>query len=191
MVIKHLSYRVEFQGRGAAHIHGVLWLNIKEMEKSEIFKEKGIDNEILSEAFKKLRDDVKLTEDEKEAIVILTDMFVSCSLNPDTIHENKELGKKLVEIIKSVNCHNCTRPCEKYGDKCKYGYPKFPLKKTLFIDKHGTSELTKNDENEKTNYKKILIDVEEVIKDDEKVKEIMDRYEQGLRRTRKLRQCTS
>ena len=64
MIIKHLSYRVEFQGRGAAHIHGVIWLNIKEMEQSEMFKDEGLSNGILSEGFKKLRDDVKLTEDE-------------------------------------------------------------------------------------------------------------------------------
>ena len=31
MKIKHLSYRVEFQGRGAAHIHGTIWLDIKEI----------------------------------------------------------------------------------------------------------------------------------------------------------------
>ena len=102
MIIKHLSYRVEFQGRGAAHIHGVIWLNIKEMEQSEMFKDEGLSNGILSEAFKKLRDDVKLTEDEKEAIVKLTDMFVSCSLNPETAHKDKELAKKLVDIIKST-----------------------------------------------------------------------------------------
>ena len=52
MIIKHMSYRVEFQGRGAAHIHGVLWLNIKEMENTEIFKEKGLSNGNLSGAFK-------------------------------------------------------------------------------------------------------------------------------------------
>ena len=180
MIIKHLSYRVEFQGRGAAHIHGVLWLNIKEMEKSEIFHAKGISDGILSTAFRKLRDDEKLTEDEKAAIVILTDMFVSCSLNPETAHANKELGKKLVEIIKSVNCHNCTRPCEKYGDKCKYGYPKLPLKKTLFIDKHElSSESTENEENKIKNYTKILVDVENIIEDEDKVREIMNRFEKG------------
>ena len=31
MKIKHISYRVEFQGRGAAHIHGTLWLDIKKI----------------------------------------------------------------------------------------------------------------------------------------------------------------
>ena len=28
MAVKYISYRVEFKGRGAAHIHGTLWLNI-------------------------------------------------------------------------------------------------------------------------------------------------------------------
>ena len=35
MKVKHISYRVEFQGRGAAHIHGTLWLDIKEIENSK------------------------------------------------------------------------------------------------------------------------------------------------------------
>ena len=39
MKIKHISYRVEFQGRGAAHIHGTLWLDLKEIEKSKEFKD--------------------------------------------------------------------------------------------------------------------------------------------------------
>ena len=38
MKIKYISYRVEFQGRGAAHIHGTLWLDMKEIEKLPIFQ---------------------------------------------------------------------------------------------------------------------------------------------------------
>ena len=53
MKVKHLSYRVEFQGRGAAHIHGTLWLDIKEIEKSAKFKEVNTRGGSLSEAFKK------------------------------------------------------------------------------------------------------------------------------------------
>ena len=50
--------------RGAAHIHGTLWLDMQEIEKLPIFKtEAGT----LTEAFKKLRDDLKLTEEEKIA----------------------------------------------------------------------------------------------------------------------------
>merc|ERR1711888_467551 len=34
MHVKHISYRVEFQGRGAAHVHGTLWLDINEIQES-------------------------------------------------------------------------------------------------------------------------------------------------------------
>ena len=137
-MIKHISYRVEFQGRGAAHIHGTLWLDIKEIEKSAMFKEKNRGGGNLSEAFRKLRDNVELSREEKNAIVTITDLFITCSLSPNTVHEDVEKGKKIVDIVKAVNCHHCTNPCEKYGDTCKYGFPKFPLKSTVVIDKNET-----------------------------------------------------
>ena len=31
--VKYYSYKVEFQARGAAHIHGILWLNMFRLEK--------------------------------------------------------------------------------------------------------------------------------------------------------------
>ena len=97
MKIKNISYRVEFQGRCGAHIHGTFWLDIKEIENSPPFTERLAEkrNEILSNGFRKLRDDMKLSEDEKCAIAKLTDMFISCSLNPETVHEDKEIGNKL------------------------------------------------------------------------------------------------
>ena len=67
MMIKHISYRVEFQGRGAAHIHGTLWLNIKEIEKSAKFKERYDGGGNLSDAFRKFRDEEELSEEEKNA----------------------------------------------------------------------------------------------------------------------------
>ena len=39
MRVKYISYRVEFQGRGAAHIHGTLLVDIKEIERSPIFQD--------------------------------------------------------------------------------------------------------------------------------------------------------
>ena len=138
MKIKNMSYRVEFQGRGAAHIHGTLWLDMKEIENSSSFKqdfsEEG--SGLLTSAFTKFRDDEKLTEEEKKAIAKLTDMFATCSLNSDTVHEDREVGERIVALVKEVNCHNCTRPCRRCGDKCKYGFPKFSLKETLVVDKN-------------------------------------------------------
>ena len=186
MKIKHISYRVEFQGRGAAHIHGTLWLDLKYIEESPIFNEntEHHSSNHLSEAFRKFRDDVKLNEAEKEAVAKLTDMFITCSLNPDTVHTDKEIGKRIVEIAMDVNCHHCTQPCKKYEDKCRYGFPRFPLKDTVVVDKNEFSDITKGnkkkqDESSSINYKKILSDVEDIIKDEEKRNEIMSKYDKG------------
>ena len=186
MKIKNMSYRVEFQGRGAAHIHGTLWLDIKEIENSPPFNERPAQkrNEILSNGFQKLRDDLKLSEEEKCAIAKLTDMFITCSLNPETVHKDKEIGKQIITIVKQVNCHRCTNPCKRYGDKCKYGFPKFPLKETLVVDKHEFSDELEifeedMDINTNTNYRKILSDVEDVLKDDDKIEEIMSKWKKG------------
>ena len=82
--------------------------------------------------------------------------------------------------MKEVNCHNCTNPCKNYGDACKYGFPKYPLKETLVVDKNDvTSEPHESDKIKAKNYLKILSDVEDILRDDEKVKSIMSQYEKG------------
>ena len=55
MKIKYISYRVEFQGRGAAHIHGILWLDmglevgifLRPLENSEMMRSSQILKKIL------------------------------------------------------------------------------------------------------------------------------------------------
>ena len=185
--VKHISYRVEFQGRGAAHVHGTLWLDIKEIEKLRSFceKMKCEKSGYLFEAFKKLRDNTKLTEEEKEAVATLTDMFITCSLNPDTVHNDKEIGKRIIEIVRAVNCHHCTGPCSQYLDKCKYGFPRYPLKKTLVVDKNELDkdiEIENSESQEqktKVDYRKILSDVENVLKDENMIQEIMSKFDKG------------
>ena len=114
----------------------------------------------MSDAFRNFREEKELSEEEKGAIEAFTDMFVSCSLNPETIHEDKEVGQKIVNIIKAVNHHNCTNPCEKYGEKCKYGFPRYPLKRTLVIDKNEKFQKQQQqlDEGKEKKYMKILSD---------------------------------
>ena len=167
MHVKYMSYRVEFQGRGAAHIHGTLWLNIQKIQNSPPFKNvsSGEQRNHLSEAFQKLRDDLKLSKPEKDAIAILTDQFVTCSLNPAIVTQ------KVVDIALKVNCHYCTRKCQ---SRCKYNFPRFPLKNTLVIDKHEFDDVIEDTSlditiEEASNFRKILIDVQEILKDEEKM----------------------
>ena len=134
-------------------------------------------------AFRKLRENCSLTEDEKKAIAKFTDTFISCSLNPQTVHANQEKARKIVEVIQEVNCHNCTSPCKKFGEKCKYGFPRYPLKETLVIDKKESTTSSSN-MNDKTNENDELImilrNVEELLKDPETVEMIMNQYEKGI-----------
>ena len=93
----------------------------------------------------KLRNDEHLTNSQKLAISKFTDRFISCSLNPNTVHNDATVGERIIDIVKSVNCHKCTSPCAKYGDCCKYGFPRFPLKNTLVIDKNDPDKATAED----------------------------------------------
>ena len=65
--IEDISYRIEFQGRGAAHIHGTLWLDIEKIE--EIIINEDLTGTLkpgcLTNAFIKLRQDSKLSNLEK------------------------------------------------------------------------------------------------------------------------------
>ena len=136
----------------------------------------------LSKAFENLRHDIKLTDDEKLAIKVFTDMFITCSLNPNTVHEDKSKGKKIVDIVNEVNCHNCTKKCKSFEGKCRYSFPRYPLKETLVIDKNEFKDkLDQNSYEPQSNdkYKKILNDVEEALSDPEMIEFIMNQYSKG------------
>ena len=139
--VKYISYRVEFQGRGAAHIHGTLWLDLKKIEKSKTFTE----NESTGKLF---------------------EAFISCSLDPAIVTQ------EVVNIALAVNCHHCTRKCE---NRCKYNFPRFPI----VFDKH---EFDDSDEEESTssqtntNYRRILQEIQEILKDEDKLNAIMQKF---------------
>ena len=164
MKVKYISYRIEFQARGAAHAHGTLWLDLKDIEKHELFADLTKDKQNLTEAFQKLRHNERLSEDEKEALVRLTDMFVTCSTNPALV------TKETVDIVKDVNIHHCTRKCT---TTCKYGFPRFPLKETIVIDKN--EKIAKTSE---TNEKPIdiLRKVKAILSDEDRIALILEKY---------------
>ena len=51
MNVKIFSYRVEFQARGAAHIHGVMWVDFAQK------CHRNLDNELLQSVFQNFKDD--------------------------------------------------------------------------------------------------------------------------------------
>ena len=181
MKVKYISYRVEFQGRGATHIHGTLWLDIEKIE--EVITSKDTTGTlrfgILSNAFIKLRENSQLTDTEKLAIKRFTDMFITCTLNENIVHEDPTKGRKIVDTIKEVNCHNCTSKCQSYAGKCKYSFPRYPLKETMIVDKNETKVESDALSNKNDIYRKILSDVDDILNDPESIQFIMDQYEKG------------
>ena len=108
MEIENWSDKMEFQGRGAAHIHGVAWCNLQKVaelididtvvseyeeemelsedevhEKSEDTINDSVSVSKLENAFHKLRMGGKLTQEEEKALIAFSDKFVTCTLNPD------------------------------------------------------------------------------------------------------------
>ena len=130
------SYRVEFQQRGAGHIHGTLWIQLKNLEKmvrnssGRLVKESDASRAArpfqgISVAFEKLRTNKDLTEYELNALVNFIDEFTTVSL-----HQNS-VGKDVVKIASEVNVHNHTKTCNKYNNACRFNYPRFPTDKTI------------------------------------------------------------
>ena len=124
MKVRHISYRVEFQGRGAGHIHGVLWLDMKEL------KVKDVSNELLCEAFDKLRHSQELDEGEARSIEKFTDAFVTCTRCINVA------SREAVQRAEEFNWHGHSSSCRKDGPpgQCRWKFPRFPLAKTTFVD---------------------------------------------------------
>ena len=123
MRVRHISYRVEFQGRGAAHIHGVLWLDLKEL------KIKGVNNTDLQEAYKKLRHSQPLEEEHLRALEMFTDTFVTCTRCVSVA------GEEAVKIAEECNWHGHSESCKKGGGRlCRWKFPRYPLARTIFVD---------------------------------------------------------
>ena len=124
MHVKYYTYKVEFQDRGAGHIHGTLWLGLNEIEnlirdipdgelrpKTKDEKEQGDGckgyMQGLTVAFKKLRNNWKLDDDDTGALQKFIDEYTTVS-----IHENT-VGKVVAKIAKEVNKHHHTKTCQK------------------------------------------------------------------------------
>ncbi len=108
---RHYQYRIEFQSRGAGHAHGVLWLDLSELDT---------DFPGIKEIFKNIRTNAPFDIDQSSILCRFIDTFISCSL------ENT-----VSDIVKEVQIHHHTKTCRKYGSKCRFNFPKFPSEETI------------------------------------------------------------
>ena len=150
MLVENYTYKVEFQDRGAGHIHGTLWLKLEMMEwlirneKDELFlpdkkQEKG-PLKGISSAFKKLKNNEILDDDEKEALVNFIDEFTTVSTNENVV------GADVSRMVLEVNKHCHTKTCRKYDCPCRFLYPRYPSTRTIIAEPiHNKTEKEVNE----------------------------------------------
>ena len=110
--VKYYTYRIEFQARGAAHVHGVLWLDMDKICERD---------PLLRRSLAKLELCEKLSYIEKASVSNFVDSFITTTTNSD-----------IKSIVSDVQTHHHTRTCTKRGgSKCRFGYPRFPSEETI------------------------------------------------------------
>ena len=137
MKARHYQYRIEFQSRGAGHTHGVLWLDLKELDS---------DFPGIKDIFKNIKNNEHFDDDQMVTIRNFINTFISCSLQDETVSH----------IVREVQIHNHSKTCRKYGSKCRFGFPKFPSEYTIVAQPLLADDFPSKDDLEK--HKKILSD---------------------------------
>ena len=184
MRASYYTYKVEFQDRGAGHIHGTLWLRLDELEKMH----RGEDGELKSTveqgsnnknkgyfyglqlAFSKLRKNQKLESDDKAVLSKFIDEFTTVSIHGNTV------GKYVAEIAQEVNKHHHTKTCRKYDTTCRFKYPRFPSPETIIVSPCDAAT-TEEREELHVKYREILKKVKTFLEDDDAVNKIIEKYD--------------
>ena len=171
----HYSYRIEFQGRGLPHLHGVLWLCRKFL------------NDLIGEKVT-----LQGSREHQKIIDQIVDKLITCKI-PDvedkeeieqvydiSDEENEEKKKEREEEIEkkkdlknkvlALQVHNHTKTCTKHGTVCRFGFPRYPSKETLISEPAEDRPEFKNlDKDEKKTlldeYRKILEKVKKALED--------------------------
>ena len=184
MMVQYYTYKVEFQERGAGHIHGTLWLDLKRMEKlirtanGDLVIDENIEKdssdvdenshknekpfEGINSAFKKMKNNQELTKTEKEALKNFIDEFTTVSTNQETV------GERVSRIVREVNIHSHTKSCRKYDCPCRFFYPRFPSIRTIIAEPMRGMDIKKKKEKLKE-YEKVLSKVKDILMDSEAV----------------------
>ena len=124
--------------------------------------------QLIDEAFRKLRNDVPLNDEELYSLKNFIDEFTTVSLHTNIV------GKDVANIAKEVNVHHHTKTCRKYNKQCRFNYPRFPIHETIVCKPFkGTKE--EKDKHFKK-HDEILNKIYNILSDSEKLCEIMANY---------------
>ena len=119
--MKYYSYKVEFALRGAAHIHGVLWLDWDNLSLFSSDDPEQTKKKTLMDAFGKIKEEKTLDPLDKKAIAEFADGSITCTLK----------DFRTLDIVKEVQTHSHTKACRKYSSSCRFMFPRFPTLQTI------------------------------------------------------------
>ena len=155
-------------------MHGVLWLDLDKLEKMNTELEVTEDPDEpklfpnLNSAFRKLKRDEDLTEDDVSSLASLVETFSTVCVDPNIV------GVVTSRIAKEVNTHSHTGTCRK-GERedCRFRFPRYPSAKTII---QRPWRLFKGDEDRKKELKQVLKSVTNVLQDENIIKQINDTF---------------
>ena len=177
MKTQFYHYRVEFQARGAGHIHGVLWIDLEKLEigdgKTNI-KFKGLQN-----AMKKLKNSEPLLEEDHQVLSSFVDQFVTCSLS------DPDLSDLVQEVQRHRHSGNIEKKtgCYKKGPHCRFNYPRFPSERTIIAQplKKDSNQTEKQFSEKKNKIKETLQKVKDVLVElEDEILDLMDTEDEIL-----------
>ena len=196
--VSKYSYKVEFQQRGAGHVHGVLWLdtdrlskmvrtpegNLVDMTNANLFPGQTLERpfEGVDEPFKKIRRTEALNSQDRTVLAKLIDEFSTCSTHPPIV------GADVARIAIEVNTHRHTHTCTKRGceGECRFRFPREPAPYTI-IRQPLPKDMPEKDRTEALRlYAEILTKVKGFCDDQEKVKEVMEAHDKEQETTLEL-----
>ena len=132
---QYFNYRVEFQMRGAGHIHGVIWIDLNKPLPN------GIDNKAVQSAFTKFKKEEPVTVEEEDNVIRFIDSFITCSTDVEEVQkllirdckDKQKIAEKVISSAKEVNMHSQkhSMSCRKYRTKCRFSFPKYPSLRTI------------------------------------------------------------
>ena len=74
----HYQYRIEFQSRGAGHNHGVLWLDLPQLDS---------DYPGISQIFRNIKTNEPFNQAQMKIMIRFIDNFISCSLDDNSVKD--------------------------------------------------------------------------------------------------------
>ena len=205
MHVKYYTYKVEFQDRGAGHIHGTLWLQLDKIEKLERHVDGSLNPRDEAESCDQEIQDSQIMEDDdlekgqknkpdkKPLFKGLENAFKKFRNNQQLNEHEVEaiinfidefttvslhentVGREVVKIASEVNNHHHTKTCRKHDSTCRFKYPRDPSPHTL-VARPCEGNSTEEIDMKLKKHQRVLQKVRDVLENEDVLDRIMGKY---------------